>query len=146
MLPPDIVSVFTSDLDWIHLAQYVYQQWQTCVFMTLNLDGTQWMFRVKFVYKIHHFISTSFLFIWFLFFIFYLIQVTLQYKKCEADIYMNDNILDLFIVETRERRLEARQAIHLMTSGSLIIRIKGGLKLRLVEMLLLFFITRLPHI
>jgi hypothetical protein len=59
---------------------------------------------------------------------------------------MNDNILDLFIVETRERRLEARQAIHLMTSGSLIIRIKGGLKLRLVEMLLLFFITRLPHI
>ena len=50
---------------------------------------------------------------------------------------MNVNVLDLFVVQTRERRLEARQAIHLMTSGSLILRIKGGLKLRLVEMLLL---------
>jgi len=59
---------------------------------------------------------------------------------------MNDNVLDLFVVENRERRLEARQAIHLMTSGSLIIRIKGGLKLRLVEMLLLFFISSLTHI
>jgi hypothetical protein len=55
-------------------------------------------------------------------------------------------LFDLFIVETRERRWEARLAIRLMTSGSLIIRIKGGLKLRLVEMLLLFFIARLPHI
>ena len=62
------------------------------------------------------------------------------------DIYKTDNVLDLFVVETRERRLEARQAIHLMTSGSLIIRIKGGLKLRLVEMLLLFFCTSLTHI
>jgi len=59
---------------------------------------------------------------------------------------MNGNVLGLFIVETRERRLEARQAIHWMTSGSLIIKIKGGLKLRLVEMLLLLFITRLTHI
>jgi len=71
---------------------------------------------------------------------------TLQYKKYKADIYMNVNVLVLFIIETRERRLEARQAIHLMTSGSLIIRIKGGLKLRLVAMLLLFFITRLTRI
>jgi len=63
-----------------------------------------------------------------------------------VDIYKTDNVLDLFVVETRERRLEARQAIHLMTSGSLIIRIKGGLKLRLVEMLLLFFCTSLTHI
>jgi hypothetical protein len=45
---------------------------------------------------------------------------------------MNDNVSGLFIVEIRERRLEARQTIHLMTSGSSIIRIKGGLKLRLV--------------
>ena len=75
-----------------------------------------------------------------------LIQVTLKYTKYEVDIYMNDNVTDLFIVETRERRLEARQAIHLMTSGSLITRIKGGLKLRLVEMLLLFFITKLTHV
>jgi len=59
---------------------------------------------------------------------------------------MNVNVLDLFVVETRERRLEARQAIHLMTSGSLIIRIKDGLKLRLVEMLLLFFISSLTHV
>jgi len=71
---------------------------------------------------------------------------TLQYKKYEVDIYMNNNVLDLFIVETRERRLGARPAKHLMTSGSLIIRIKGGLKLRLVSMLLLFFTTRFTHI
>jgi len=102
------------------------------------------MFRVKFVCEIHHFVSSLFLF--HVQSIFYLIQVTLQYKKYEVDIYMNNNVLDLFIVETRERRLGARPAKHLMTSGSLIIRIKGGLKLRLVSMLLLFFTTRFTHI
>lgn len=91
MLPPNMIWVFTGDLDWIHLAQCVYQQWQTCLFMIMNLDGTQWMFRVKFVCKIHHFVTKLFLF--HVQSIFYLIQLTLQYKKYEVDMYMDDNVI-----------------------------------------------------
>lgn len=59
--------------------------------MKMNLDGTQGMFRVKFVGKVQHFVTKLFLFR--VHSIFYLLQLTLQYKKYEVDIYMNDNVI-----------------------------------------------------